>query len=382
MPVQPFPFVDISGPPRERGRQYGQQAAARIAVSEDIYVDAMGKRGFAWAEVKQLARDFAPAIAACDPAFLEEMEGIAEGSGIDLETVIVVNARSEIFNGRSPAAADALPAEGCTSAVALPAATRDGQLLHGQNWDFNANCVNSAIVLRVTPEDGPQILTFVEAGGLARSGINSAGISVTANNLECDRDAGRQGVPLSLIRRRILSAPTFAQAIGAVTSAERAVSNNMTIATAAGDAVNLETVPDEVFPLWPDADGLFVHSNHFKSPAAKAKLIDRGILGRSPCTLYRDRRVDAMLRPHLGNLTAAHFQRAFQDDFGAPYAVCRPPVESRHGYRVSSVATVVFEPAAGLLHACPAPYENTDFTEYRLDAAAPAVDLAAAVNRA
>ena len=48
-----------------------------------------------------MARDFAPAIAARDPAFLEKMEGIAEGSGIDLETVIVVTARIKIFNGRA-----------------------------------------------------------------------------------------------------------------------------------------------------------------------------------------------------------------------------------------------------------------------------------------
>lgn len=365
MPVEPFPLIEIAGPPRERGLQYGARAAERIAVSEEIYVDAMGRRGFPWAEVKRLARDFVPSIEACEPDYLEEMHGIAEGAGADLETVVVVNARSEIFNGRKPGAV-LPPDEGCTSAVALPAATRDGRLIHGQNWDFNASCVRSSIVLKIEPEDGPSILTFVEAGGLARSGINSAGISVTANNLESDHDQGRTGMPLSMIRRRILSAPNLAKALGAVTSAPRAVSNNMTVASAAGEAVNLETTPDEVFPLWPDADGLFVHSNHFKSEAARAKLVDRGILGGSPCTLYRDRRVEAHLRPHLGALTIEHFKEAFRDDFGAPYAVCRPPIVSRHGYKSASVATVIFDPAGGILWACPAPYESDVFTEYRL----------------
>jgi isopenicillin-N N-acyltransferase like protein len=29
--VEPFPLIEISGPPHERGRQYGQKAADRIA---------------------------------------------------------------------------------------------------------------------------------------------------------------------------------------------------------------------------------------------------------------------------------------------------------------------------------------------------------------
>ena len=29
--IEPFPLIEVSGPPRERGRQYGQQAATRIA---------------------------------------------------------------------------------------------------------------------------------------------------------------------------------------------------------------------------------------------------------------------------------------------------------------------------------------------------------------
>ena len=377
--VTPFPLIDIAGPPRERGLSYGRQAAARIQRSEEIYVRAMAARGFQWNEVKRLAREFAPAIGALDARFMAEMEGIAEGAQADLETVIVVNARSEIFNGRTPAgrkaaqaAQAAMPAEGCTSALALGRATASGHLLHGQNWDFNADCVHSAIVLRIRPEDGPTILTFVEAGGLARSGFNSAGISVTANNLECDRDFDRSGVPLSLIRRRILEAPTLAQAIGAVTTAERAVSNNMTLAHAPGDeAINLETTPGEVFPLWPDGDGLFTHANHFQSPVAQVKVRDRVMDDPTPGTYYRDRRVMAHLKPRAGELTVADFKAAFADDFGKPYAVRRPPIAGQSGHVSSTVATVIFDPDAGEMHARPAPYrDDTAYAVYRLDAAA------------
>ncbi|MGB3555827.1 MAG: C45 family peptidase [Jannaschia sp.] len=376
----PFPHICIEGSPRDRGLSYGRQAAERIGRGMEIYRAAMGSRGFEWAEVRRLATAFRPAIAAIDPDYLTEIDAIAEGAGIEVETVIVINARSEIFNGRDPAGAAAMPAEGCTSGLAMAAATRAGRLLHGQNWDFNADCVHSSIILEVVPDDGPAMLTFVEAGGLARSGFNDRGIAVTANNLECEADAGRIGMPLSMIRRRILSSPTFAEAIGTVTSAPRAVSNNMTISAAHGDeAINLETTPDEVFPTWPGDDGLFSHSNHFQSAVANVKVRDGAKDGRTPCTFYRDRRVMRHLRAAGGEITIDTFRAALTDDFGAPYAVCRPPVRSRSGHLSSSVASVVFDAAGGELHVRPAPWDpDTTWALHRLAPATAAAAAAAA----
>jgi hypothetical protein len=56
------------------------------------------------------------------------------------------------------------------------------------------------VVVRILRDDGPDLLTFTEAGGLARSGFNSAGIAITANYLESDRDYRELGIPLPFIR--------------------------------------------------------------------------------------------------------------------------------------------------------------------------------------
>ena len=69
--------------------------------------------------------------------------------------------------------------------------------------------------LRRFREDGPDLLTFVEAGGLARAGLNAAGIAVTANYLESDRDYRELGVPLALLRRRFLESEHLAMAMHA-----------------------------------------------------------------------------------------------------------------------------------------------------------------------
>ena len=49
--------------------------------------------------------------------------------------------------------------------------------------DWRAECAETGVLLRIHRDDGPDILTFTEAGGLARSGLNSAGIGLTANAL-------------------------------------------------------------------------------------------------------------------------------------------------------------------------------------------------------
>lgn len=117
-------------------------------------------------------------------------------------------------------------------------------------------------MLRVRNDNGPDILTFVEAGGLARSGLNSAGVSITANYLESDRDFRQLGVPLSLIRRKVLEQEHFALAIKAVSTTPKSCSNNIMIGMAAGFGVDYECTTDEAFPIYPGADDLIVHANH------------------------------------------------------------------------------------------------------------------------
>ena len=88
--------------------------------------------------------------------------------------------------------------------------------------------------MRVRRDDGPDFLTIVEAGGLARCGMNAAGIAITANYLESERDFSQTGVPLALIRRKVLEQEHFAFAIKAVATTPKSCSNNMMLSTVAG----------------------------------------------------------------------------------------------------------------------------------------------------
>src|SRR5262249_42355181 len=147
---------------------------------------------------------FVPKMEAYAPDLIEEMRGIAAGADCAFEEIALVNCRTEVLQIGERRAATRAGQDGCTGVIVLPEASLDGRLIHAQHWDWTRECVDTAIVLHVRREDGPDLLTFTEAGGLARSGFNAAGLAITANYLESDRDFRALGIPLPLIRRKFL----------------------------------------------------------------------------------------------------------------------------------------------------------------------------------
>ncbi len=229
----PFPLIDLAGSPRERGRTHGKAAADRLKRGAKMYAESLLKSGVEWKELERRAEAMVPGIEHFDPAYVEEMRGIAEGAGEPFAAVMLMNARTEmVAAARRQKAAQHFP-DGCTAALALPEASADGVLLHGQNWDWRAECAETGVVLRIRRDDGPDILTFTEAGGLARSGLNSAGIGLTANALECERDYARgAGVPVPFIRRKVLESEFLAQAVHTIVSTPKSGSNHMAVSRA------------------------------------------------------------------------------------------------------------------------------------------------------
>ncbi|WP_157017159.1 C45 family autoproteolytic acyltransferase/hydolase [Mesorhizobium xinjiangense] len=376
------PLIEVSGSPIERGRQYGEQARERVKRGIDHYVEQLARKSIGWEQVARIAEEFEPTIAGFDPAYVEEMKGIAEGASVDPATIVLLNARTEILklaerrgDGMS---ADKDEPDGCTSVAVLPRATRDGDLIHAQNWDWKAECAETTVVLRVRRDDGPDFLTFTEAGALARCGMNAAGVSIAANYLESDRDYRNLAVPLPFIRRKVLEKARVGEAMHTVYTTAKSCANNMMVAHANGVVIDFECAPDETFQVLPK-DGLLCHANHFVSPVALSKLRDRGIRNM-PDSLYRDLRVRELLVPHLGAVTRDHVIESLRDDFETPWSVCRPPRPSMVNNLTATVAMVVMEPAKGRMSVAMLPALYPEFTTYELDMeiAAPDTDRAPA----
>ena len=365
----PAPLIEVSGAPQERGRRYGEGARERIARGVAHYSEQLTRASLSQANLASLVETFVPHIDAFDPTYVPEMRGIAEGANRPLADIVLLNARTELLKlaMRKPSSRrpdEPEPPDGCTGIVALPAATLSGQLIHAQNWDWKVECAETAVVLKIKRDNGPDILTFTEAGQLARSGMNSAGIAVTANYLESDRDYRQAGVPLALIRRKILQEPHLALAMRAAYVTAKSASNNIIISQAGGIAINFECAPDETFQVHA-ADGLIVHANHWQSPVALTKLRDTGI-ATTPDSLYRDMRVRALLCPHIGRITMDTVKAALFDDYQSPWSVCRPPRLNLSSNLSATVAMIVMTPADGVMEVAMLPAENRTFNRYTL----------------
>jgi isopenicillin-N N-acyltransferase-like protein len=316
-----FPRIRVQGGPFERGQQYGVQAAGRIRKSVEIYRRVFQHyAGWDWGQVTAHAGAYAAPIAAYRAHFIDEMRGIAAGAGLAFEDVLALNVRTEIMFAAVARAA----AGECTAVVALPEATPDGHTLLAQNWDWKPDTAETVVLLEVEPDQGPRFITAVEAGLLAKTGMNSAGIGLVTNALVSDQDQGVPGIPYHAVLRAILESERLSQALLAVTYHRRASSANYLIAHRDGEAINVEAAPGDyarVYTAFP-AGGTYSHTNHFICPGFDLK--DVG-LWEGPGSLFRQHRAEKFLAGRRGGCDVAALQEILADHFNYPNAVCAHP---------------------------------------------------------
>ncbi|MFB3737489.1 MAG: C45 family autoproteolytic acyltransferase/hydrolase [Candidatus Velamenicoccus archaeovorus] len=368
-----WPVVLAFGKPGDRGRAYGAQAAERVRRSVQLYARVFERyAGLSWDEVRERARAFTEPIDRYDPAALPELEGIAEGAGLHPDDLLALNVRTEVMFGMG------LPPRECTAVVALPDATTDGHTIVAQNWDWKPETRETCVLLACAPDDGPAFATVVEAGLLAKTGMNEAGIGLATNALVSDRDRGEPGVPYHLILRRILQATSFAEAANAVFRPERASSANYLIAHRDGEALDLEAAPGraaETCLLWPER-GVLAHANHFQS--TRFLFQDAGLADDGADSLVRQHRAERAMHEGAGGLSVPAVQDALRDHFDHPSSVCshpKPGTDAVEDY--ATIASVVMDLTEHVMWVtegppCEGAYERYDAAE--LFAAARASD--------
>ena len=265
--------VRVEGTSYQRGQQYGSQATARVRRSVQAYQEAFAHfAGWDWDTVRREAARFEAPVGKFRPAYLEEMRGIADGAGLDLTDVLAINVRTEVmFSARArqaPRERRQKPPAECSAFAWVPAPGQKGSTIIGQNWDWLLHSAQTLVVLEARQEDGPDFVTVVEAGLLAKTGMNAAGLGLVTNALVTDADAGEPGLPYHVLLRSILDCATVTEALQVLQAAPRSSSANYLIAHASGSALDIEAAPGDftrLYPLYPQ-DGLLLHTNHFLTP--------------------------------------------------------------------------------------------------------------------
>src|SRR5690625_4620801 len=214
-------FLELSGTPFEIGRQHGEQAKEEIHISLNSYEKLFYEWGkFAWKDAAEQAKQYIDYIDRVDETFLEEIDGIAKGAGVDFSDILILNARSEI--------ALTMPNTlgGCTSVAALPPFAE--QTFLAQNWDWRSAQYDATVGMRIEQKGRPVIQMITEAGIIGKIGFNDAGLGVCLNAIRAT--LAKEYLPLHFGLRLVLNSENIDEAAELVAENKIASAANFLLA--------------------------------------------------------------------------------------------------------------------------------------------------------
>lgn len=267
--------VELSGTARERGRIYGEAAKPLIAGIVELWREELGSFGADKAVKNTIAPDIylneflsqtdhLAALTQWAPDVLEEIKGIAEGSGQPFENIFGLHLGDEEWMfGMSRRAAQT--ADKCTAfAVASQVDKNQENNIHfaGQNMDIGSWVDNKQVLLRVMPSDkAPEALVFSIAGNTGLNGLNAKGLGVTCNTLS-QLSYSSTGLPVGAIVRSILTMQSIDEAEQFLRRVPHASGQNY-ILSSAGDIRCFECSANSVVRYLPEGgENRVFHTNH------------------------------------------------------------------------------------------------------------------------
>jgi len=270
-----------TGTPSQIGLTHGSTASNEISRSIIFYQNLfLSKCNMDWSTVKTFALKYQPYLSSSFPQYVEEMEGVAKGAGVEYADILALNVRTEIAFGAF--------ADGCT-AVSWRDLKGEGSLL-GQNWDWNTVQAENLISLKIKKENGSTIHMITEAGIIGKIGMNSNGVGCTLNALKA-KGVSFSKLPCHLALRTVMESSSREAAIATLEKAGVASACHILVADATG-GTGLECSSEDIVQLPMNKTGIVTHTNHFIVPHVEGVIEEPDWL---PDTRYRLRRIDELL---------------------------------------------------------------------------------------
>lgn len=314
--IDGVPVLRLSGTPREMGRVHGRVFREQVRFLVKEYYEAFVLKmvgAEAMAAWQKAAQPYIP------PKYIEEMRGLAEGSGVPFDTIVRVNCM-----------VDRLQMVMCSTVVAGGEATKTGEVYFGRNLDFpGRNILHKSTVVLVFEGDGKgesvAAITWPGLIGLL-SGMNESGVCGATMMIHRGGDA-KPGMPYMLMYRAALEAATQTSDVAKVfAKTPRTIANNFMVVDAGGEA---EVVEYDALKLArrPAKRGTACSTNHFRSKELASTGWRLGV--------GRYKTLDEFLRKEHGKITIGGVRKALRDT-ATPFYL--------------NVQSMIFLPAKRVLH--------------------------------
>ncbi|HEY3360169.1 MAG TPA: C45 family peptidase [Polyangia bacterium] len=330
-----FPLLEVRGTPYAIGHAIGRRFGAEIRAALAGRAEALRElTAFVDAQPPALHATFVAAAQRHTPAVVEELRGWADGSGVPLRDLFILNLAPEYgalqAQGRSRATCERTP--GCSTIVRWDR----GRALVAHNEDGDRAYAAGMFLLRVHPEGKPSFLCASYPGVLPGNApwVNDRGVLMTTNFIP-----GREvkvGVGRYFLDRLAMEATSLDAALAIARHPERGYAFHHVIAEVARRrAVALEATPSKASVR--ELAGLYLHTNHLVHPPLADEPQDLA-------TPSSTRRLETLERWRAGvdvaALDAAGLAVPLTSHDGRPYSPCRHPAGEIRG---ATLLTAIFD---------------------------------------
>jgi predicted choloylglycine hydrolase len=200
----------LEGTSYQRGLQHGKALKKEIHELVELWKEDIEKtyqtKADGFIKTFLAATHYDTAIKEWTPELWDELKGIAEGSGLDFETVFAFQLVDEIWVlGRD------IQAGKCTT-IGLEKTDKNPAIV-AQNLDIPTFYHGFQTLLRIRDrERGLETYLFTFPGFIAANGMNSSSVAVVVNAVQ-QLENSRDGLPVAFVIRGILQRKTYSEAL-------------------------------------------------------------------------------------------------------------------------------------------------------------------------
>ena len=375
---QPSHLLTLTGTPRQRGRMHGEALRREIHDLINRWKEYLATAYAIMPEkyIREFVNqtNFSAAIDKWTPGLLEEVRGLAEGSGENYHDIFAFQLQDEEWWYGQVCHHKPQKATNTCSALGWRGDGKHPNLL-AQNMDMPDYMQGYQVVLHIRENHSDnEMLVFSVAGLIALNGMNNSPFGIVCNNLS-QLSHSRDGLPVAFVLRGTLGQNSFAQAQSFLTTVPHASGQNYILGSSM-QIVDLECSANQVIEFSPEGRSRSVcHTNHpivnrdyNKSLLSPGTSLE-GIQAQLDARTVNSRTRYPMLYRHLGavawlNLEPDTARRLLSSHGSQEHPICRHPGTAEQWSTLGTSIMQFGHPA--YLYCCPGSPCSSKFTEFSL----------------
>jgi isopenicillin-N N-acyltransferase-like protein len=270
------------------------------------------------------------------PEVLEEIRGIAEGSGMPYEKILLLNVIEDIPLRREDMRF--FVPRGCSQVAVTGDVTASGKLLIGKNEDGGAWERDEYVHVKIEPKKGHKFITLIFPGRVgACIGLSETGLSYAQSSAGVEGDMGMGWPMLILFRLMMERCNTIDDALDFISAHNYArLGINLLLGDRKGNVVLVEKTHSHQAERYPE-DGILIGVNVFLTEGLRP-LWTKKMVPNIKDSVLRIERILELLELQKGKIDHETLKNILRDHKNGENSIC-----SHGGWRPTS-SSYVYDP--------------------------------------